>query len=696
MVISSWWDIHYDLYGIFHGRYNTYIDHYIFYDENVNLGIDNPIDIVYDLLRSELGFSADQIDNESFVEAKYWHSEFADHYWHFNFSVTEEIDAKQLIQEILSFTKSFGTYNNSSGIFSLVTIKDNYQTIDDYDSATIIDDLDVISFNFEMTKPEEIYTDVNIKYNKDPFSGEYENDVLSYNDIEPHSVFNAAYNTTSEFYNIEKSENSFKIIECPYIKDHTAALMLRDYIWNNNRNSHLIVKLSLPLKYVHLRAGDNIRFLKLLGDTKAFGIDYRILQNPTYRELDVPPYGYSGQYLYPLFMVKSVSKSTTRVNIECIQLHHLDGNNPVDSYANTVGYDFIDIDPPEYTPYYVHFDIDVEGFSPIEMIEEEAEELEFGLLPEFLTDWWEQNSQYEFTNHMSGLNLTRIAIPSASIYDTEGADWSDDIVITHNGQEYNAGDILDLVLADGVSYSTNIINYSVGHLNKSLTINITSFGLFGILPTIAISGNNAGVWNNETNTHTVYQRPVEYFGEGADDYNQGNYFRYFCDKDYEGYGTEWALNNTLDFVGTDHEEGAIDVIFPSDFFESIPWDDIYEYFNWFDFNYPIIDLTQLGTYTGHCFTKDSEGNYRIKTWNVNVIEPLADGIDVMEGAGSGDINQDGILDILDIVQIVNWILDPDEDIAVNTDFEELGDINQDDFLNVLDIVDIINAILGLE
>ena len=64
----------------------------------------------------------------------------------------------------------------------------------------------------------------------------------------------------------------------------------------------------------------------------------------------------------------------------------------------------------------------------------------------------------------------------------------------------------------------------------------------------------------------------------------------------------------------------------------------------------------------------------------------------VEGTGCallGDVNEDGTVNVIDIVSIVNGIL--------GTDTEDLmlcGDYNEDGQLNVIDIVGIVNAILG--
>ena len=52
----------------------------------------------------------------------------------------------------------------------------------------------------------------------------------------------------------------------------------------------------------------------------------------------------------------------------------------------------------------------------------------------------------------------------------------------------------------------------------------------------------------------------------------------------------------------------------------------------------------------------------------------------------GDINQDNIVNILDIVLLVNWILE--------NNYENNGDLNLDGIVNILDIVQLVNIILN--
>ncbi len=66
-----------------------------------------------------------------------------------------------------------------------------------------------------------------------------------------------------------------------------------------------------------------------------------------------------------------------------------------------------------------------------------------------------------------------------------------------------------------------------------------------------------------------------------------------------------------------------------------------------------------------------------------VFPPLASA----EECGTGDLNGDGINNVLDVVSLVNCVLGENCEICA-------GDINQDEILNVLDVVLLVNSILG--
>jgi hypothetical protein len=63
-----------------------------------------------------------------------------------------------------------------------------------------------------------------------------------------------------------------------------------------------------------------------------------------------------------------------------------------------------------------------------------------------------------------------------------------------------------------------------------------------------------------------------------------------------------------------------------------------------------------------------------------------DYFDAVDDTLLGDINEDGVLNILDIVSLVNMVL--------ANEYSTSGDINGDGGLNILDIVSLVNLILG--
>ena len=69
-------------------------------------------------------------------------------------------------------------------------------------------------------------------------------------------------------------------------------------------------------------------------------------------------------------------------------------------------------------------------------------------------------------------------------------------------------------------------------------------------------------------------------------------------------------------------------------------------------------------------------NYDSKNYNFNIFSPQM----------TGDLNSDGILNILDIIILVGIILNDSE-------FTFSSDINGDDIVNILDVIMLLNLIL---
>tara|TARA_B100001750_G_scaffold117157_1_gene92889 strand:- start:139 stop:435 length:297 start_codon:yes stop_codon:yes gene_type:complete len=72
--------------------------------------------------------------------------------------------------------------------------------------------------------------------------------------------------------------------------------------------------------------------------------------------------------------------------------------------------------------------------------------------------------------------------------------------------------------------------------------------------------------------------------------------------------------------------------------------------------------------------------------NSNIIQNILVEYNLTEEIMLGDQNYDGLVNILDVVQLVNLILDGG--------YEDIGDLNNDGVTNIQDIILIINIILN--
>ena len=290
--------------------------------------IQNPIDIIYDLVRSEIGH--DNIDEAEYIEARNAHAN-----WKFAFTVNNKISSKKLIEDIAKSTKCFPKFKND-GSFGFNTIKDSYTyegDNSDYTGATLIKESEVISYSFKKTKPEQIHRKVTVAYHKDYAQDSYLKNLDMGGDLQ-NFYGNDYYGITDTGETVLEFESDYIRAEEDY--DWTA-FYLRNFLLQQYKNDHLIFKLKLPLQYINLEIGDLVKFESLFQGVKAYGIDYRICEEVNH------------QFRYPLFMVTSTQKNLDSVSIECMQLHHLDTVAPVD--WNDLNNSFPDADTVIIEPY---------------------------------------------------------------------------------------------------------------------------------------------------------------------------------------------------------------------------------------------------------------------------------------------------------------------------------------------------------
>ena len=99
------------------------------------------------------------------------------------------------------------------------------------------------------------------------------------------------------------------------------------------------------------------------------------------------------------------------------------------------------------------------------------------------------------------------------------------------------------------------------------------------------------------------------------------------------------------------------------------------------------NYSMLHTYVGQGHTPFSNMNFETQYTSDFLYEIVcADDLDTI----LGDINSDGIINVLDVVLIIGFILNN----SIPTDSEfYLSDINEDSIINVLDVVLLVNSIL---
>ncbi len=265
--------------------------------------VQKPTDIILNILMKEMkygiGNNSELINLSSFDVNSIEKAREIYIGWKMGFCIEEEINGKKLLEDILQETMSYLMFN-SVGQFSMFTIGSSY-TYNDIDY--IIDENDVINFEFTKTKRENIVMQNKYFYRYDNGFEEYphETEILKIEDLLPDYD---GYN----FYNIDEIVG-YKERNLRYHTDTNTVLNYQRYELLNNCNQHLVVKLSLPLSY-SFEVG-NIIHIPLINNTKAFGIDYSKVEL------------LNSQPIYPLWIITAIDIKLDRIVINAIQLHYL-------------------------------------------------------------------------------------------------------------------------------------------------------------------------------------------------------------------------------------------------------------------------------------------------------------------------------------------------------------------------------------
>ena len=298
-----------DMYGSVVGRIND--------GEDLIL---HPSDIIADIFVKELGHNADKIDQTSLDATK---TTYAYDDAQFSFTQAEQINSKDLIEDIARSTLIFPRIG-FDGLLKFPQIKSRYDQTD-LDNSILIQDSDIISYSYDLTKREELITATHLKYDYDHQNDNYfgDKDTKTYSG----SNITGTIEVTDEealYHGIKDKSTHVKEFESKYLRSDdyiSLGANTSDFVntirkfqnmnTNHYRNRHLIIKCKLPIRYLDIEVGDYIRFNKLIDGIKAHGIDYTKLE------------AINNQYIYPLFLCTSMKKSIEYIELECLQLHHL-------------------------------------------------------------------------------------------------------------------------------------------------------------------------------------------------------------------------------------------------------------------------------------------------------------------------------------------------------------------------------------
>jgi hypothetical protein len=290
--------------------------------------IQQPTDIMYHLLASELGMPLESININSIIEAR------KNNQINLAFSIFKETKAKKILTDIALNSTIIPRFLN--GKLDFISTKLTYRGGSEYydddteEIVSVIKSDDILNYSFSRTDIENINTKLQLKFDKD-YGRSNHNKITddyivnnnyfkngTYGDLVAGTLQNNNYYGVDydEIADIIQHKKTLKIHQTDYIKDRISANYLADYLFRNNINQHNIIEIDLPLKYYNLTNGDLIEFDKMILNKKVYGESY-VIKNVE----DMPIR--AGQFILPLFMIIETKKSLKNVKLKAIQLHHL-------------------------------------------------------------------------------------------------------------------------------------------------------------------------------------------------------------------------------------------------------------------------------------------------------------------------------------------------------------------------------------
>tara|TARA_Y100000593_G_scaffold44484_2_gene84900 strand:+ start:559 stop:5577 length:5019 start_codon:yes stop_codon:yes gene_type:complete len=235
----------------------------------------------------------------------------------YSFAIDQKVKIKSFIEEFSKETNLFPVIEKNRMKFIPIEdyLDEDLAIADELgttikDATKIIESNDVIKYNYEKSPINKVVNKLTIRYKKN-----YKDNSFTYS-MSPVTAKNLLYDYDMSLYGERSKE-----IELNFIREGSTAARFALFYLLNNCNQHLIINMSLPLKYLHLELGDLIKFEELLGEdkNKPFGIDYTKDYNPNGDFANIV----NGQPVFSKFLITKVKKDLDKIEISCIQLHKL-------------------------------------------------------------------------------------------------------------------------------------------------------------------------------------------------------------------------------------------------------------------------------------------------------------------------------------------------------------------------------------
>ena len=269
--------------------------------------------VILSILNKEL-----EIDSSKLPElTEDYLGEYSD--WSTQFTIDKKINSKTLIEHLSSASAYMIRVNNLGEVaFNKIHLNYNGFNVEtDQENGSenhIIKESHIIDYSFTRTKIEDVKTKIELKYKHDYGLNKLNRTT---NQITVEQLFGeGVYNY--DYYGLKDDHSGSTLIiddsRGKYIRDDSTANKLATWLLSWYANQHLILNVKLPLsKGLNLEVGDIVQFLGLPQNHKAYGINYSKGVTSIL----------NGQTIQPYFIITETNKSINSVSIKCIQLHTL-------------------------------------------------------------------------------------------------------------------------------------------------------------------------------------------------------------------------------------------------------------------------------------------------------------------------------------------------------------------------------------